>query len=164
MSIDSHYGGSLASKSFLALWPTAMAATVATQPLHDHAPFMVMVLGVPVPIMTAAVAVIGVLLARPLSPKGNPPLTMGRNLAVSAILTLLALVWVIDSKPGLLFALVVSIGLGFAGFSVIELIGAQIMAAIRRAIGQPPHPPPVPAEPDLFDLPKTPEDSRHAAD
>ncbi len=144
------------------LWPPALAATAATQPLHQATPYSADVLGVSVPIVTSAVAVAGVLLARPLSPKGNPPLSIGRNIAVSAILALLALVWVIDSQPGLLFALVVSIGLGFAGFSVIELIGAQIMAGLRRAIGQPPQPPP--PQPDLFDTPETPEDSRHAAD
>lgn len=143
-------------------WPPALAATAATQPLHQATPYSADLLGVSVPIVTSIVAVVGVLLARPLSPKGNPPLTLGRNLAVSAILALLALVWVIDSKPGLLFALVVSIGLGFAGFSVIELIGAQIMAGLRRAIGQPSDPPP--SQPDLFDSPETPEDSRHAAD
>ena len=143
------------------LWPPALAATAATQPLHQATPYSADVLGVSVPIVTAVVAVVGVLLARPLSPKGNPPMTIGRNLAVSAILALLALVWVIDSKPGLLFALVVSIGLGFAGFSVIELIGAQIMAGLRRAIGQPP---PAPDQPDLFDQPDTPKDSTHAAD
>ncbi|MBA4781182.1 hypothetical protein [Blastomonas sp.] len=149
------------SISFVAIWTPSFAATAATQPLHQATPFTANLLGVSVPVVTAIVAVVGVLLARPLSPKGNPPLSLGRNLAVSAILALLALVWVIDSQPGLLFALVVSIGLGFAGFSVIELIGAQIMASLRRAIGQPPPPP---DQPDLFAQPDTPEDSRHAAD
>lgn len=149
------------SIAFMVLWPPALAATAATQPVRETTPYSADLLGVSVPIVTAAVAVIGVLLARPLSPRGNPPLSLGRNIAVSAILALLALVWVIDSKPGLLFALVVSIGLGFAGFSVIELIGAQIMAGLRRAIGQPPPPP---DQPDLFAQPETPEDSRHAAD
>lgn len=142
-------------------WPPALAAAAATEPLHQTTPYSADILGVSVPIVTSIVAVVGVLLARPLSPKGNPPLSLGRNLAVSAILALLALVWVVDSQPGLLFALVVSIGLGFAGFSVIELIGAQIMASLRRAIGQPPPPP---DQPDLFAQPDTPEDSRHAAD
>ena len=144
------------------LWPPAFAATAAMQPLHQATPYSADLLGVSVPIVTSIVAVVGVLLARPLSPKGNPPLSLGRNLAVSAILALLALVWVIDSKPGLLFALVVSIGLGFAGFSVIELIGAQIMAGLRRAIGQPADPPP--KQPDLFDPPESPKDSTDAAD
>lgn len=149
------------STAFMAIWPPAFAATAATQPLHQAAPYTANLLGVSVPVVTAIVAVVGVLLARPLSPKGNPPLSIGRNLAVSAILALLALVWVIDSQPGLLFAMVVSIGLGFAGFSVIELIGAQVMASLRRAIGQPPPPP---NQPDLIAKPETPEDSRHAAD
>lgn len=139
------------SSAFLMFWPPTMAATAATQPLHVVTPYSFDLLGVSVPVVTAVVAVLGVVLARPLSPKGNPPLTLGRNLAVSTILALLALVWVIDSQPGLLFALVVSVGLGFAGFSVIELIGTQIMNALRRGIGQTPQPPPAPVTPDLFD-------------
>lgn len=137
--------------TFALLWPPLMAVTAATQPLHEPTPFTLVVLGYPVPVITAALAVIGVLLARPLSPKGNPPLSLPRNVLVSIILVLLALVWVIDSQPGLLFALVVSIGLGFAGFSVIELIGSQIMTAIRRAVGQQPQAPPEPIAPDLFE-------------
>lgn len=147
---------------FGVLWPPALAASAALQPAHELTPFTLDVAGVPVPIVTATIAVVGVLLARPLSPKGNPPLSLGRNLAVSAILALLALVWVVDSKPGLLFALVVSIGLGFAGFSVIELIGTQIMTAIRRAFGQLPQPPSPPIAPDLFDIPP-PKDHDNAA-
>lgn len=146
---------------FAVLWPPAFAATVANEPINQVTPYTANFLGVSVPVVTSIVALVGVLLARPLSPRGNPPLSAGRNLAVSAILALLALVWVVDSQPSLLFALVVAIGLGFAGFSVIELIGAQIIASLRRAIGQPPPPP---DQPDLFAQPETPEDSRHAAD
>lgn len=156
------------SIAFMTLWPPAFAATAVTQPLHQAAPYSADVLGVSVPVVTAAVAVLGVLLARPLSPRGSPPLSLARNVLVSIILALLALVWVVDSKPGLLFALVVSIGLGFAGFSVIELIGTQIMNAIRRSVGQMPPPstfvpPPVRTEPDLFDKPAS-KDQDNAAD
>lgn len=153
-----------ASLAFMAIWPPAMAATAATQPLHQAAPYTADVLGLSVPVITAAVAVVGVLLARPLSPKGQPPLSLGRNILVSIILALLALAWVIDSKPGLLFALVVSIGLGFAGFSVIELIGTQIMTAIRRAVGQPPPPAPSPQRAPSADPINTAEEIHNAAD
>lgn len=86
------------------------------------------------PVVTLAIAAIGVLAARPLSPKRNPPLSLGKNVLVTLIMLAAALLWVIDTRPGLLFAFVVSIGLGFSGYALLELLGDQIGAYVKRAI------------------------------
>lgn len=88
--------------------------------------------GVDWPIVTLVIAAIGVLAARPLSPKRNPPLPFGKGALVTIIMLVVALLWVIDTRPGLLFAFVVSIGLGFSGYTVIELMGEQISETIKR--------------------------------
>lgn len=92
------------------------------------------------PVVTLAIAAIGVLAARPISPKRNPPLGLAKNILVTLIMLTAALLWVLDTRPGLLFAFVVSIGLGFSGYSLIELLGEEIGAYIKRAIGALPLP------------------------
>mgnify|MGYP005994725775 CR=1 FL=1 len=138
---------------FALLWPPAMAAAVAMPEPPAPAPMVFSLLGFSVPVVTAALAFVGVMLARPLSPRGDPPLSLAKTALVTVLLALIATVWVIDSHPGLLFTLIVSIGLGFAGFSVIELIGAQLLELIKRTFSGTTFakPPQGPAEPDLFD-------------
>lgn len=92
------------------------------------------------PVVTLAIAAIGVLAARPIAPKRNPPLGLAKNILVTLIMLVAALLWVLDSRPGLLFAFVVSIGLGFSGYTLIELLGEEIAAYVKRAIGALPLP------------------------
>lgn len=92
------------------------------------------------PVVTLAIAAIGVLAARPIAPKRTPPLSLAKNILVSAIMLVAALLWVLDSRPGLLFAFVVSIGLGFSGYTLIEMLGEEIAAYIKRAIAALPLP------------------------
>src|SRR3546814_20652941 len=64
--------------------------------------------------------------------KGTPPLSLGKNIVVTLILCLLVLAWVIDSRPGLLFSFIMSIGVGFSGLAIIELAGTEALAVVRR--------------------------------
>lgn len=120
----------------LLLWPaSAIAAGLdeAARPVRASADVALLSIGgLDVPLLTAAFAVLGVLLARPIAPRGNPPLSLAKNIVVTLILCLLVTAWVIDSRPGLLFAFIMAIGLGFSGLAIIELAGTEVLGVIRR--------------------------------
>jgi len=42
----------------------------------------------------------------------------------------LVLLWIIESRPSWLYAFVVSIGLGFSGYSLVELFGEQVRSFV----------------------------------
>jgi hypothetical protein len=118
---------------FLFLWPpAAIAAGVGNAAAPGGDPMTLAIAGLQVPVVTSVLAVLGVVLARPIAPKGAEPLSLGKNIITTIICCLIALLWVIDDHPGLLFTFVVAIGLGFAGYSVIELAGSEVLAFISR--------------------------------
>lgn len=88
--------------------------------------------GLSVPIVQVALAAAGVLMARPLAPKRERAIGTGRFILVTAIMLIVAVVWAAQSQPGPLFAFVVAIGLGFSGYSLIELAGREIEAFIKN--------------------------------
>ena len=58
---------------------------------------------------------------------------------------IVVLLWIVESRPSWLYAFVVSIGLGFSGYSLIELFGEQVKSFVtdvfdkaRSTIGQTP--------------------------
>jgi len=120
---------------FYSGWSVAtglMAASPA--PAHIGEVLIVDLGGFPFPLLTGIFAALGVLLSRPLAPRKDPPLGWGKNLLVSLIVLLIALLWVAESRPRPLFAFVVSIGLGFSGFALIELAGTQVAEFIKRIV------------------------------
>jgi hypothetical protein len=124
---------------FYAGWaPTVLLVSATSKP--SPADVVVAAGGFDWPVVTLVIAAIGVLAARPIAPKRNPPLGLAKNILVTLIMLVAALLWVLDSRPGLLFAFVVSIGLGFSGYTLIELLGEEIAAYIKRAIGALPLP------------------------
>ena len=50
--------------------------------------------------------------------------------AVTAIMLIVVLLWIVESRPGWLYAFVVSIGMGFSGYSLIELFGEQVRSFV----------------------------------
>lgn len=90
--------------------------------------------GRPFPVITGAIALLGVACGRPLAPKKDPPLTWRQQLAVTVAAAVAAIVWVDDSHPGLLFAFIVALGLGFAMHSVIELAGEELKGFVKTII------------------------------
>ncbi|MFB0874585.1 MULTISPECIES: hypothetical protein [unclassified Sphingobium] len=121
---------------FLPGWSgAALAAGVG----DTHAPAQAIVrlawLGLDVPIASALFVVLGVVLARPIAPKGPAPLSLWQTLCVYALTALLLLAWVIESRPGILFAFVMSIGLSFSILSVLEAIGDQARDFFTRLGG-----------------------------
>lgn len=88
--------------------------------------------GIDVPVVSAILAVLGVVLARPIAPKGPAPLSLWQTLCVYAITALLLLAWVVERRPGFLFTFVMSIGLSFSILSVLEVIGDQARGFFSR--------------------------------
>lgn len=120
---------------FLTVWlPTLAVAVVVpdTQtPLGDR--FLIDAYGLPIPFITCILGAIGILAARPFTMRAEADLGWKLRLLVSFIMLILVELWIIESRPGWLFAFVVAIGLGFSGFSLLELFGDQVKDFIRRA-------------------------------
>ena len=121
------------SEIAIASWIAALALNVGAGVEVPHSVSAAMTVqfdGLTIPVLQSALAVLGVALARPLVPKSAEPAGLAARLLISAIMMLTALAWVIEMKPGILFAFVVSIGLGFAGYSLIELMGEQVKGIV----------------------------------
>lgn len=111
--------------------PWLAAASIASA---EQAPSQAMTLhfdGLALPVLQLVLALAGVLMARPLAPRREPPLHWAKSALVTVIMIVIAAAWVIEARPGLLFTFVVAIGLGFSGYALIELIGAEVQAFIK---------------------------------
>lgn len=113
--------------------PWLAAATVAARlPAETDAPLVMHFHGLELPVLHMFLAAAGVLLAFPLAPRRTPPLGFGKQLLVTVIMLLVALTWAAEARPGMLFTFVVSIGLGYSGYALIEIAGQEIEAFVRR--------------------------------
>ena len=116
---------------FYAPWSAALAAA-SVEPAVAPAVFTIRFEGLELPALQLALAIAGVLMARPLAPRRTQEKGALRQILVTAIMLVLAVAWVAESKPGVLFTFVVSIGLGFSGYALIELAGKEIENVIKR--------------------------------
>jgi hypothetical protein len=125
----------LSFAKFLSLWlPTLAVAVVVPDvetPLGDR--FLIDAWGLPIPVVTCVLGAIGIIAARPFTMRAEADLGWKLRLLVSFIMLVLVQLWIIESRPGWLFAFVVAIGLGFSGFSLLELFGQQVKDFLRRA-------------------------------
>lgn len=112
-------------------WLLALAAA-SREPLAPDAVLVLRFQGLELPALQLALAVAGVLMARPLAPRRNQERGVWRQLLITLIMLVVAVAWVTDSRPGVLFTFVVSIGLGFSGYALIELAGTEIETFIKR--------------------------------
>lgn len=117
--------------SFYIPWLAAAAAS-APATLGPPNALIVEVGGFELPVLRLGLAISGVLMARYLAPRRTPPLGIGKAMVVTIIMLVIAATWVIESRPSLLFAFVVSIGLGFSGYALIELAGREIEGFVKR--------------------------------
>lgn len=84
------------------------------------------------PLLHLGLATVGVLGARYLAPRReDPPLPLGKTVTVTLLMLILAWAWVIEDRPGLLFSCAVGLGLGFSGYSLIELAGREIETFVK---------------------------------
>lgn len=120
--------------AFYGPWFLSLVATVAGEP-RPVSGLTIEVESLAIPVLQAGLAIVGVLLARPLAPRREMAVGWLRFAVVTAIMLIVAVVWVAQSRPGPLLAFVVSIGLGFSGYSLIEFAGREIESMIKRLIG-----------------------------
>jgi hypothetical protein len=125
----------LSFTKFLSLWlPTLAVAVVVPDvqtPLGDR--FLIDAWGLPIPIVTCILGAVGIIAARPFTVRAEKDLGWPLRLLVGFIMLVTVQLWIIESRPGWLFAFVVAIGLGFSGYSLLELFGEQIKDFVRRA-------------------------------
>lgn len=124
--------------AFYGPWAMSVLAAAVGEPrLAAHAApgMMLHVDSLAIPVLQAVLAVVGVLMARPLAPRREAEVGWLRFALVTAIMAIVAVIWVAQSRPGPLLTFVVSIGLGFSGYSLIEFAGREIEGMIKRLIG-----------------------------
>jgi hypothetical protein len=125
----------LSFTKFFSVWlPTLAVAVVVPDvetPLGDR--FLIDLQGLPIPVVTCLLGLIGIIAARPFTVRAEADLGWKLRLLVSFIMLVTVQLWIIESRPGWLFAFVVAIGLGFSGFSLLELFGDQVKDFLRRA-------------------------------
>ncbi|MEL7681086.1 hypothetical protein AAG602_07960 [Citromicrobium bathyomarinum] len=123
---------------FLLGWVPALAATsVVPEVAPELADTMLVVIGgVPIPLVTCVLGFLGVIMARPLARKSESALSWPLFLLVTAIMLILVELWILESRPRWLFAFVIAIGLGFSGYSLIELLGDQMRDLIKDIVGK----------------------------
>lgn len=128
----------LSFTKFLTVWLPMMAVSIvvpdARTPLGDR--FLVDLAGLPIPVVTCILGAVGIIAARPFTVRAEAQLGWPLRLLVGFILLVTVQLWIIESRPGWLFAFVVSIGLGFSGYSLLELFGEQVKDLVRRAFSR----------------------------
>jgi len=120
--------------NFYVPWAAALAAS-AVEPVAVE-PIVLHFQGIELPLVQTVLAVAGVLMARPLARKKEAALPLWHFLIVTLVMLVAAVAWVSESRPGVLFAFVVSIGLGFSGYALIEAAGTQIENFVKRIFDQ----------------------------
>lgn len=116
--------------SFYLPWSVALAAAGAAP--QASAPTIVHFQGLDIPAVQAVLAIAGVLMARPLARKKESTLPLSQFLVVTLVMLVAALAWVVETRPTVLFAFVVAIGLGFSGYALIETVSAEIQDIVKR--------------------------------
>lgn len=119
---------------FLSLWLPGLAVAIVVpdgeMPLGER--FVIDLAGLPVPIVTCILGALGIALSRPFTRRAEAELGWPLRLLVTLILMLVVQLWIIEMRPAWLFAFVVAIGLGFSGYSLLELFGEQVRDFVRR--------------------------------
>lgn len=112
-------------------WSIALAVAGSQAP-PASAPTIIHFQGLDVPAMQAVLAIAGVLMARPLARKKESTLPLSQFLVVTLVMLVAALAWVVETRPTVLFAFVVAIGLGFSGYALIETVSDEIQDIVKR--------------------------------
>lgn len=116
---------------FMAGWLPALAVSAAVPGQRLGELFLVDIGGLAVPVVTCALGALGIAASRPFTVRAEKDLGWKLRWLVSAILLVMVELWIVESRPGWLFAFVVSIGMGFAGYSLLELFGEQVKETVR---------------------------------
>ena len=132
-----HLSEPLSFGKFLSVWLPTFAVTFVVPEgemrLGDR--FLIDIAGLPVPILTCILGAIGILAARPFTYRSEADLGWKLRVLVTLIMLVIVLLWIVESRPGWLFAFVVALGLGFSGYSLLEVFGEQVKDFVRRIFG-----------------------------
>lgn len=112
-----------------------LAAAAAAAPQPSPAPNVLHLDlgdGFVLPLIQAVLVVAGVMMARPIAPRREPPLGRLQSFLVTMIMTIAGLLWVVETKPSYVYAFVMAIGLGFSGFALIELAGQELLGVVKQ--------------------------------
>ncbi len=126
--------GPVAFHKFAASWAVAALASVPLDKAAPQAETVLLLGGVEIPIITAALGLLGVACARFLALPKERSLGTPRFLVVSLLMVVAVQLWIVEARPGWLFAFVLAIGLGFSGFSLIELLGDQVKETVKAGL------------------------------
>lgn len=117
----------------------AETATLSLAAAPAAGPLVVQLLGYDIPVVSAAFGMIGVVLALALAPPPKRRLGRGQTWALRILLVLLTLTLVVYDQKSPLVSLGWAIGLGFSGYTVIELLGAMVPDKLRGIFGTAPN-------------------------
>lgn len=134
MSVDAWHIGPISAGKFIAGWLPAMAISASVDAPRIGR-VIVMIWGLPVPIIASALAILGVLASRPLAHRREKSLGWINFLIVTAVMMVAVELWVLEQQPGWLLTFVMAVGVGFSGYSLIELVGSEINDLVRSAFG-----------------------------
>lgn len=118
---------------FLGGWVPALLLSASVEAPAERAAVILQLGGIDIPVVTCALGLLGVIASRFLALPQEKSLGTPRFLTVSLLMIVLVQVWIVEAQPGWLFAFVIAIGVGFSGFSLIELLGDQIKEAVKGA-------------------------------
>ncbi|MEO6361081.1 MAG: hypothetical protein ABIO43_10990, partial [Sphingomicrobium sp.] len=118
------FGGGLASLAEAASGAPAM---------RSYGPQAIELFGYQLPLLSALFGLIGVILARMVAPVSPAAIRLGRtgNLALTALLALGVLAFVIAGEKRPIVALGWAVGLGYSGVAFIELVSRAVMSFSR---------------------------------
>ncbi len=123
---------------FVAAWLPALAVTSVVDPAPRLADALLVSVGlIKLPLLTCGLGALGIVMARPLARKKEATQSRLTFWLVSVIMLLVVQLWIIEQRPGALFAFVIAIGLGFSGYSLIELLGDEIGIFLKRIVAIP---------------------------
>ena len=127
----------LTFSEFFTRWVPGLALSAAVDPAPRLADLFALDFGgLIVPPVTCLLGAAGVLLARPLARRSESKIGWKGFALVTLIMLIVVQLWVIEYRPGALFAFVIAIGLGFSGYSLIELVGEEVRAFIKNIVGR----------------------------
>ncbi len=126
----------LSIPKFLSGWLPMLAVTASVPPPGPRLGqiFFIYIAGIPIPIVTAVLALAGILLARPFAHRAESDLGWPLFAAVTLIMLIVVELWIIETQPTWLFGFVVAIGLGFSGYSMIEMFGTQVKGFLKAVL------------------------------
>lgn len=130
--------GPVSFSKFAAGWLPALAVTAVVDPAPRLADAFAIDLGsgVVLPPVTAVLAIVGIAIARPFARKRESALSTPLFLLATLALLIGVELWVLEARPGAAFTFVMAFGVGFSGFTLLEIVGDQVTDVVRRVFSK----------------------------